>query len=279
MPNKQRTLKAIAELSAPGTFTEGVVNIKIHPSEAGAGIEFRIVSGGKITSIPVEIGNLLEAPNRSVLVSPEDETIRINITEHVLSSLMGLGIDNAIIEVDAIEMPLIDGSSLKYAEAIMKVGIVEQEPERDEIVVDETIIVDDGNTVLMAVPSEKFIVTHYLDHENSQIGKRAATIEITPENYMKRIGPARTFLMADNIPAMVANGEVKNTDTNQALVVYEDKLNQTLRFANEFCYHKILDILGDMYLTGKRVRGHIIGIRSGHVQNRDLARRLAQIYL
>jgi len=128
----------------------------------------------------------------------------------------------------------------------------------------------------MVIPGDRLEITYYLDHPNDVVGKRLAHIEVTEENFRKRIGPSRTFIKAEKVDELLASGAVKHGDHDQALVVYEDHTSAPLRFANEYCFHKMLDILGDMYLLGRRIRGHFVGVRSGHFQNRKLARLIAK---
>jgi UDP-3-O-acyl-N-acetylglucosamine deacetylase len=130
----------------------------------------------------------------------------------------------------------------------------------------------------MALPGDKLEVTYYLDHPNDIVGKRVVQVDVTRENFRRRIGPARTFIKEEKISDLLVSGAVKYDDRSQVLIVYKDHTSAPLRFADEYCYHKILDILGDMYLLGRRIRGRIIGIRSGHYQNRKLIRKIADLF-
>ena len=278
MTENQRTLASNAIIEAKGTFSNRNVRMEICPADVNYGIAFEVSLDGKSAIIPARIENVIEAENRSVIADRNDPDLRVNITEHMLSAMYGAGVDNALVRVNAAEIPLIDGSCLPYLLAIEKAGLIEQDAERDEIWIKDPIFIDDDGLII-ALPHDGLKISYYLDHEAALIGRRIASIEVTRENFRERIAPARTYFQANKVPSMIAVGEVKNTDLSQVLMVYEDKVSQPLRFANEFCYHKILDVLGDLYLIGRRIRGHVIGIKSGHKQNRALAKKIAELYL
>jgi UDP-3-O-acyl N-acetylglucosamine deacetylase len=277
MPDQQRTLKDIARMTGIGAFTGESITVEIHPAPVDHGPSFELVRDGSVHPIPVAVANIVETENRTVLADPDDRSRQVNIVEHVLGALHGLGVDNAVVRVDSIEMPLVDGSALPYLQAIDKVGSVEQDAPRREIVIDRPLFIDEG-AVLLVLPHDGLRVTYYLDHPQDIVGKRVVQIDVSPETFRRRIGPARTFIWEEKASDLLATGAVKNPDLNQVLIVGKDRTSQPLRFADEYCYHKILDILGDFYLSGRRLRGHVIGIRSGHHQNRMMIRRIVEIY-
>ena len=275
MTIKQKTLKEVAVVEGIGVFTGAYTKVEIHPAPVDHGPSFQLVKAGTVIDIPVSVDNVIETENRTVLANPENQEHQIHIVEHVLATLHGMGVDNAIVKVDSNEVPLIDGSALPFLLAIDKAGLVEQDAERKEIVIEKPVFIDDDG-LLMVLPCDRLEITYYLDHPNDIVGKRLAHIEATEENFRKRIGPSRTFMKVEKVNELLASGAVKHGDHDQALVVYKDRTSAPLRFANEYCYHKMLDILGDMYLLGRRLRGHVIGIRSGHFQNRKLAGKIAE---
>ncbi|MCX6647698.1 MAG: UDP-3-O-acyl-N-acetylglucosamine deacetylase [bacterium] len=278
MTVKQKTLNDVAIIDGIGAFTGIEARVEICPAPVDHGPSFELIQDGAVIEIPVSVGNVIETENRTVLAKSEDSELQINFVEHVLGALHGMGVDNAVVRVNSVEIPLIDGSAMPFLMAIDKVGLREQDAERREIVIEKPVFIDD-NALLMALPSDKLEITYYLDHPNDIVGKRVAHIEVTLENFRKRIGPSRTFIKAEKIQDLLVSGAVKHDDRAQVLIVHKDHTSAPLRFADEYCYHKMLDILGDMYLLGRRLRGHIIGIRSGHYQNRKLARKIAGEYL
>jgi len=278
MPDNQRTLRKPAYVCGIGAFTGKEVKVEILPAPIDSGPSFQLVIGDTVRDIPVSVANLIETENRTVLADLEDPSFQVNFVEHVLATLHGMGVDNAVVRVDSIELPLIDGSALPFLKAVEEAGIVEQDAPRRELVIDTPHFIDEG-AVLLALPHDGLRITYFLDQPGDVVGKRIAQIEVTYENFRKRIAPARTFIKAEKVYDLLASGAVKYQDRNQVLIVDRDGVSQPLRFADEYCYHKMLDILGDMFLSGRRLRGHIVGVRSGHYQNRKMIRKLVEKYL
>ncbi|HDS29923.1 MAG TPA: hypothetical protein ENN67_02645 [Firmicutes bacterium] len=277
IPEKQRTLKDIARISGMGAFSGDMISVEIHPAPVDSGLSFVLMLDGSEYVIPVKVKNIIEAENMTALGFPGDPSKQIKIVEHVLGALHGLRVDNAVIRVDSTEMPLMDGSALPYISAMDNVGFVEQDIPRRELEVMEPVFIDDG-PVLIAVPYHGTRITYYLDHPDDVVGKRVADIDVSPNTFRRRIGPARTFIKEEKAQGLLNDDSVKNKDISQVLIVGADHLSQPLRFANEYCYHKMLDIMGDLYLAGWHLRGHIIGIRSGHFQNRKMIRKLVKLF-
>ena len=278
MPVKQHTLRDVAVVKGFGAFTGDEVTVEIHPAPIDHGPSFELHRGAAVYHIPVSTSNIVETENRTVLADPENPAHQVNIVEHVLATLHGLGVDNAIVKVNSIEIPLIDGSALPFVKALDDVGLIEQDAPKREIIIERPIFIDD-NGLLVVLPCDTLRLTYYLDHPNDIVGKRLAQIDVTPDNFRNRIAPARTFIKAEKVDDLLASGAVGYTDQEQVLIVYKDRISRPLRIEDEFCYHKMLDILGDMYLTGRPLRAHIIGVRSGHYQNRKMVRKIAEEYL
>jgi UDP-3-O-[3-hydroxymyristoyl] N-acetylglucosamine deacetylase/3-hydroxyacyl-[acyl-carrier-protein] dehydratase len=274
----QNTLRDVAIITGIGVFTGREITVEMHPAPPDSGTCFELVSEGVSRKIKVAVENILDTENRTVLADPDNQSVQVNFVEHILGAMHGMGVDNATIRIDSIELPLIDGSALPYLQAIDKVGLVEQDAERHELVISKPLFIDDG-ALLLALPHDGLRLTYYLDQPEDAVGKRAAQIDVNPENFRKRIGPARTFVQVGKVADLLASGAVKHQDKNQILIVDRRGTSQPLRFADEFCYHKMLDILGDLFLTGRRIRGHIVGIRSGHYQNRKMIRKLAEVFI
>jgi len=278
MSKRQRTLRDIAIIEGTGTLSGKTVRVEIHPAEKNHGPAFELTQDGSSHIIPVSINNAIEKENRTVLASKEDKKYQVHFVEHILAALHGLEIDNAVIKVDAGEVPLIDGSAEPYVKAIDAAGIIEQDADREELVIDEPMFIDD-NGLLMVLPSDCLKISYYLYHPDDIIGKILEHIDVTEEIFRNKIGRARSFIKEEWIEAIVGAGDIAHMDESQVLIVTKDSVSQPLRFENEYPYHKMLDILGDFYLTGKRLRGHIIGVRSGHGQNRKMVRKMVAKYM
>ena len=206
--------------------------------------------------------------------------VNVHTVEHVLSALTGMGVDNAIVEMDANEPPIVDGSALPFVELIKKAGLQEQKEQRRVFEVREPLHLEsrDGS-LLTIVPDKKFRVSC------THVGPQGRTTqffstEINPETFEKDIAPARTFVFYEDIAPLLEKGLIKGGTLESAVVIRGDTTlsKHPLRFADEFVRHKILDIVGDLTLFGRRIMGHVIAVRPGHGPNTELARALLKTY-
>jgi UDP-3-O-[3-hydroxymyristoyl] N-acetylglucosamine deacetylase/3-hydroxyacyl-[acyl-carrier-protein] dehydratase len=206
--------------------------------------------------------------------------VNVHTVEHVLAALSAMGVDNAIIEMDANEPPIADGSALPFVELVKKAGLQVQEEARKIFEIREPIYQEsrDG-TILAIVPDKKFRISC------TNAGPKGAhtqfhSTEITPDIFEKEIAPARTFVYYEDIAPLLEKGLIKGGTLESAVVIRGETLfsKQPLRFADEFVRHKILDIVGDLMLSGKRILGHVIAIRPGHGPNTELAREIVRQY-
>jgi UDP-3-O-[3-hydroxymyristoyl] N-acetylglucosamine deacetylase/3-hydroxyacyl-[acyl-carrier-protein] dehydratase len=210
----------------------------------------------------------------AVRLSPECEVITV---EHLLSALWGLGIDNAVIEVDGGEPPALDGSALEYVKGIENAGIVEQEAELKVFVPKNPVSVGKGDVGVAAYPSpdKKFRVTYLLDYAESPLASGTGTFEITPESYAGEIAPARTFVMRQHAEAMLRAGLGKGANPQNTLVLDGDKvIDNQFRLPDECLRHKVLDLIGDLAILNRRLGVHIVASKSGHAANIQLAAAL-----
>lgn len=278
MKAKQHTLAQVTKITGIAALSGKEVSVEIHPSGIDSGTSFEIVMNGRNDLIPVAIDNIVETENHTTLCDRNNPSIQIHFVEHILGTLHGLGIDNCIIKASYTEIPLFDGSALPFIEAINQVGIVEQDSPRREIIITQPIFIDE-KALLMALPYDGLKLTYFLDQTDIAIGKQLADIDVNTQTFTEKIGLARTFIEAERLSELLSSGLIKNTDMRQAIIVDKTGPNQPLRFSDEYCCHKMLDLLGDLFLCGRRLRGHFIGIKSGHFQNRKLIRQIAGIYL
>jgi UDP-3-O-[3-hydroxymyristoyl] N-acetylglucosamine deacetylase/3-hydroxyacyl-[acyl-carrier-protein] dehydratase len=205
---------------------------------------------------------------------------KVQTVEHCISALYGLGIDNAVVEMDANEAPIADGSAAPYVELIDKAGIVEQDAPSRIYEVPETLHVETkGGSLMTVVPDTKLRISC------TQVGNHGRncqflSLEITPEIYREAIAPARTFVYYEDIKPLMDKGLIKGGSLENAVVIREENImsKEPLRFEDEFVRHKILDIIGDIALLGRHVRGHIIAVRAGHGANAELTRAIEKSY-
>src|SRR2546423_899167 len=205
-------------------------------------------------------------------------SMRVHTVEHILSSLAAMGVDNAVVEMDANEPPIGDGSARPYVELIKKAGIVAQETPRRVFDVREPIYVETKNgSLLVLLPDPKFRISCTQAGPGGQFTQFLST-EITLAIYEREIAPARTFVFYDDVRHLMDKNLIKGGSLENAIVIRGETVlsKEPLRFPDEFVRHKILDIIGDLALFGQRIRGHVIAVKPGHGANAELVRALAR---
>lgn len=273
----QCTVKGEVGLEGVGLFTAAQVRAKVLPAEPGRGIRFRRTDLEGSPEVRATVENVVEAPRRTVLRAGD---ATVEMVEHCLGALAGLGVDNAVIEVDGPELPAGDGSALPFVDAIQSVGVEEQDVCRDPIVIDEPITVRDGDATLAALPCEgaTLDLMYILDYgAGSPLGRQTDSFRLDEGSFVERIAPARTFSTVHEARIAREMGMFKHLTTSDMLVIGErGPVDNTYRFENEPVRHKILDMLGDLALVGRPVRGRLVGYRSGHALNHRLARSIIE---
>ena len=244
--------------------------MRILPSAAGSGIIFR----------RVDLDNFdIEAVGRNVAkVSYATSLMRrgvlISTTEHVLSALMGAGIDNAAIELDQLEVPILDGSAKPFLDAIHRVGIKRQRRARMYWRVVKPVEVRDGQKFLGIYPADQYSISYTIDFPQP-IGVQSFDLDLAGETYAREIAPARTFGFLRDEHALRNMGLIRGASEENAIVLTDSGVkNGPLRFADEFVRHKILDLIGDLALLGHRILGKVIANRAGHAMHTALVSRL-----
>ena len=275
MSSLQTTLAKPASISGSSLHTGEKVTLTLLPAPPGHGRKFKRKDLADEPIIEAKIENV-KTVERSTTIA--EGSVKVHTVEHVLSALAGMGVDNALVEMDANEPPIGDGSSQPYVELIKKAGIVEQNVPRPEFHVTEPIFLETkGGSLMTIVPDTAFRVSC------TQVGPEGRftqfySTEITPDIYEKQIAPARTFVFYEDIKPLMDKGLVKGGSLENAVVVRGDSVlsKESLRFREEFARHKILDIVGDLALFGRPIRGHVIAVKPGHGANTDLARLLSK---
>lgn len=272
--DKQRTLASSASLSGTALHTGESVTLTLHPAPVGHGFKFKRSDLPDEPLVEARVENVKTVERSTTIV---EGNVKIHTVEHVLSALAGMGVDNALIEMDANEPPIGDGSAAAYVGVIKQAGIVEQDAPRTCLEPREPIIVQIGDSILTIIPDTKFRVSC------TQVGPEGRftqylSAEITPEFYEKEIAPARTFVFYEDVKHLMDKGLIKGGSLENAVVARGDSVlsKEPLRFPDEFVRHKILDIIGDLTLAGRRLRGHIVAVKPGHGPNTELARALVK---
>lgn len=272
--DKQKTLKKVVSYSGTGLHTGSVTNITFKPALPDSGIKFVRVDQKTNNVIAADIGNLIDV-KRGTNIGIGD--IKVHTVEHVLSALYGLGIDNAIIELDAHEPPVGDGSAMPFIRAIQEAGIVEQDVPRKYYELKEPLYFVDDKTSIIAVPSAEFRVSLTIVYNHPFLKSQYASFAINSETFLKEIAPARTFCFDYEIETLKKQGLAKGGSLDNAIVIAEQGIHNELRFQDEFVRHKILDLIGDFSLLGRPLKAHIIAVRCGHPSNVSFVKKLREL--
>ncbi len=274
MATKQRTIRKERAIKGKALHTGEEVTLTLKPAEPNAGYLFRRTDlYGKPEIKPL-------AENTSDLVRSTTITngnANVHTIEHVLSALTGCGIDNAVIELDGSEPPIMDGSSRPFVNLIMEAEPVEQEEDRKFLKITEPVSVTSGNRSIIALPHDGLRIT-CTSADDRGIHVQHLSIDIDPETYVAQIAPARTFTVYEEIEELLKIGKIQGGSLDSAIVIKGDKVlsKEPLRFEDEFVRHKILDIVGDFSLLGKSLKAHIIAVRPGHSLNSDLVTKIIE---
>ena len=267
----QRTLRNPVSFSGIGLHTGYDVSMTLIPAPPGTGLIFRRADlrGFEIEAKRAHVAKV------SYATTLMKKGVMLSTVEHILSALYGLEIDNLYIDVDAMEAPIMDGSCSRFVEAVLEAGIEEQNAQRIFLVIEKPIEVRQGDKFAGVYPSGTPRATYFIDFEHPAIGRQRIDMELTPETFCRELAPARTFGFTSDIEYLKKLGLVRGGSLENAVVLGpEGILNPQLRFPDEFVRHKLLDLLGDIALTGFHIIGHLRAERAGHAIHTALAERI-----
>ncbi|MDO8581083.1 MAG: bifunctional UDP-3-O-[3-hydroxymyristoyl] N-acetylglucosamine deacetylase/3-hydroxyacyl-ACP dehydratase [Candidatus Omnitrophota bacterium] len=272
---KQKTIKNEFTLSGVGLHTGSQGHVRFKPAGVNAGITFiRVDLPGKPV-IKADPTNVFDEEKISRCTTIGKGEASIHTIEHLMGALAGLGITNLTVEIDANEVPGLDGSSLEFVKALHKAGIVEQDELGDVFAINEPIGVERNGASIYAFPSEDFKVSYALDYPHSILGVQYFSRTITQETFEKEIAPCRTFCLESEAQELKKQGLGQGANYQNTLVVGEKGvIDNQLRFADEFVRHKVLDLVGDLYLLGVPLKGHFYAVKSGHRLNIQLLQKI-----
>ena len=277
MSDMERTLAAEATLEGTSLHTGEKVTLNLKPAPEGHGFKFRRVDLPDKPFIDADVSKVQTVERATTLA---EGSVRVHTVEHVLSALVGMGIDNALIEMDANEPPIGDGSSAPYVELIKKAGIQKQSVPRQIWEIREPIHLEVGDgSLITIVPSKEFRVSVTNVGKDGRFVQYFSTV-VNSETYEKEIAPARTFTFYEDIKPLLDKGLIKGGSLENAVVVRGDEImsKEPMRFDNEFARHKALDLIGDLMLSGKKFNGHVIAVKPGHGPNTEAAKALQKNY-
>lgn len=267
----EQTIRAAVTCSGIGLHSGAPVTLRILPAPAGSGIVFRRTD--------LE-GFEIEASGRNVArvsyaTSLMKKGVLISTTEHLLSAFIGVGIDNAIVELDNLELPILDGSARPFVEMIQKAGIRKQRKVRTYFRIVREVELREGDKFIGVYPATTYSVSYEINFPHPRIGRQRFGVQLTNGSYLREIAPARTFGFMHEAEAMRQQGLIRGASTENAIVLSRDAvLNPPLRFTDEFVRHKVLDLIGDLALIGKQILGSVVADRAGHAMHTALVSRL-----
>lgn len=273
----QHTIQNAADISGRGLFTGEEVSVRFKPAPADHGIVFVRTDAPTPVRIKAHVSNVTKRARRTSL---RNGTLAIETVEHCMAALHALGVDNAEIELSGGELPGCDGSSQYFVDAILQAGIVEQSAEQHPLVITQTVRVTEGDAELIAVPTDThdLNIIYDLDYgPGGPLPRQIFPIRVSRESFLKEIAPARTFLFEKEAEQFRAAGLGQHLTYDDVVVIGPDGVvGNQFRYPDECVRHKILDLIGDLYLAGRPLHGKILARKSGHALNHELVRKLLE---
>jgi UDP-3-O-[3-hydroxymyristoyl] N-acetylglucosamine deacetylase/3-hydroxyacyl-[acyl-carrier-protein] dehydratase len=268
----QQTLREPVRFSGTGLHSGNPVEMAFLPAAPNSGIRFRRVDLEDKPEIEARLENV-DDTTRSTTLSKGN--VKVHTVEHVLAALTGSGIDNAIIELDASEPPIADGSAREYCKMIQSAGILPQAEAREPYRVTTPVEVQMGDTILSVFPHDCWKISCVSSDKHDRFTQHYS-VDLTPETWERELAQARTFCFFEEIETLIKNGLIKGGSLENAVVIRDDAVLTTepLRYPNEFVRHKILDIVGDLTLLGRPICGHVMAIKPSHTANCELVRQI-----
>ena len=297
MQKKQQTLNGSISFSGKGLHTGVTVNMTVNPAADNHGIVFRRVDLEGQPTVPALCEYVTDTSRGTTIEKGE---AKVSTIEHIISALWTLGVDNALIDIDGPETPIMDGSAREYAAEIERVGIVEQKADRKyyEVTEKQVYTIPDKGVAIIIYPDDEFTVSVHVDYNSKVIGNQYATLDMFNE-YKDNIAPCRTFVFLHELEPLLKMNLIKGGDLDNAIVVVENPVsdeqldhlkkifgkedirvtggylnNLQLRASNELARHKLLDLLGDFALLGMRIKGRVWASRPGHYANTEFMKQL-----
>ncbi|MFA5321885.1 MAG: UDP-3-O-acyl-N-acetylglucosamine deacetylase [Smithella sp.] len=271
--NLQRTLKKEINCFSIGLHTGRSINMKIKPAPADTGIVFIRKDLPDSAPIYARYDNVCDTTLATTLGS---NGITVSTVEHLLSAFSGMGVDNAIIELDSFEVPVMDGSALPFVNMLKEVGTHVQKKNKKMLVVKKTVSVNSGDSSAVLLPADEFKINYEIDFKHPVIGKQSYSMTFSDEEYEKNICAAQTFGFLKDLEFLQAKGLALGGSLKNAIVLDDKKIinKEGQRIENVFVKHKILDAIGDLFLLGMPIIGHFVAYKSGHRLNNLLLREL-----
>ena len=275
MSLKQRTITKPVRLTGIGLHSGLTTTLTFKPGSQG--IRFNRIDLPHQPSVAVKPEHLVMDPIVSRCTVIEENGARVSTIEHVMAVLNALGIDNIDIDINGVEVPGMDGSSKAFVDALLNAGVVELDKPKHVFAITKPIVVEHNGATVMVVPGCEFTVNYHLDYDQPLMRDQRFGLIVNQESFINNVASARTFCLASEAEAIRQRGLGKGaTDQNTLIMDVAGPVNNTLRFPDECCRHKALDIVGDLYTLGFSIKGTVYGVKSGHALNRALVQKIKQ---
>lgn len=300
----QRTIKSAVSLHGVGLHTGVTTTMTFKPAPEDYGIRFRRIDLGGAPEIPADVDHVVDVARGTTLAVGE---ARVHTTEHVLAAIVGLQVDNIIIEIDNIEPPIADGSAKPFVDMLLKAGFEEQDQPKDYLVIDQTIHYqnEEMGVDIVALPTDDFRISVVIDYNNPALGSQHTGLFNLEKEFVPEFSAARTFCFLHEVEALRSQGLIKGGNLDNAIVIVDREVsesemkrlahklgidhsvilgttgtlnNKKLHYRNEPARHKLLDLIGDLALIGVPLKAQILAARPGHASNVEFARKVRKLY-
>jgi UDP-3-O-[3-hydroxymyristoyl] N-acetylglucosamine deacetylase/3-hydroxyacyl-[acyl-carrier-protein] dehydratase len=301
---QQRTIKQPVSISGVGLHTGNVSTMTFKPAPENYGVRFRRVDLPGSPEVPADVDHVVDISRGTTIELGE---ARVHTVEHVLAALVGLQVDNILVEVDANEPPVGDGSAMPFVEALVNAGFVRQNEPKDYLIIDKTVHYrnEEKNVDIVALPTDDYRITVMVDYNNPALGSQHTGLFDLDKEFVNEFAPCRTFCFLHEVEALHSQGLIRGGNLDSAIVIVDRDLNETeikrltgklgiresvilgsngvvnnrpLRFPNEPARHKLLDVMGDLALIGVPLKAQILAARPGHASNIEFARMIRKLY-
>ena len=266
----EQTITEAVEFSGVGLHSGVQVGMRLLPAPGGSGIVFRRtdLENFEITATGRNVAKV------SYATSLMRQGVLISTTEHLLSALIGMGVDNVIVEIDNLELPILDGSALPYIDAFQRVGLRTQRRRREYMKILRAVEVREGDKFIGVYPGSGYRIDYTIDFP-APIGRQSTSVDLAAETYGSLIAAARTFGYKADEQRLRDMGLIRGAGPENAIILGKNgPENGPLRFTDEYVRHKVLDLIGDLALAGRRIEGHVVAERAGHAMHTALVSRL-----
>ena len=250
------------------------VHLTMKPAPVGTGIVFKRTDMPGSPAVRAHAACVVDVRRATTIAAPSGAYVVT--VEHIMAALHASKVDNAIVEMDNAEPPIADGAAGPYFKMIQEAGIVQQDAPAQYWTTDKPVYYEQGGTVTAVLPSDVFKISCTVDFGDAAMGTQFLALEITPESFERELGPCRTFAANRDLQKLFAAGLAKGGSLDNAVILHEGAIisNDGLRFPNELVRHKMMDMVGDLYLAGKRIKAHVVAVKPGHPSNVETVKRM-----